>query len=212
MKYIIMCGGTYTRFEKPKQLTEINGESLVARTIRLLRENGVEDIAISSNNEVFEQFGVPVLHHDNPYVFRSGDKEVEGYWMDCFYPTDEPVCYVFGDVYFSPEAIRKIVSTPTDSVMLFGSKQPFASDYPKHYREPFAYKVQDQKRFRAAIQRTKELHKQHAFSRHPIAWELWKVIRGTPLSKGPKGYKVINDYTCDIDAPEDRNDYSNNTI
>ena len=41
MKYIIMCGGNYTRFETPKQLTEIDGEQLVARTIRLLREAGV---------------------------------------------------------------------------------------------------------------------------------------------------------------------------
>jgi hypothetical protein len=26
---------------------------------------------------------------------------------------------------------------------------------------------------------------------------------GTPLRKGPRGYTVINDYTCDIDTPED---------
>lgn len=202
MKYIIMCGGNYTRFDKPKHLTEINGEPLVARTIRLLRENGIEDIAISSSDERFEAFGVPVLHHDNPFVVR-GDQDSDGWWVDCFYPTDEPVCYVFGDVYFSPEAIRTIVRTSTSDIMLFGSKKPFAQDYPKQYREPFAYKVQDQKRFRAAINKTKKMHKQGMFSRHPIAWELWKVIRGTPLIKGPKGYKVINDYTCDIDSPED---------
>ena len=202
MKYIIMCGGNYTRFEKPKHLTEINGEPLVARTIRLLRENGVEDISISSNDERFEVFGVPVLHHDNPWVVRGYD-DVDGWWVDSFYPTEEPTCYMFGDVYFSPEAVRTIVRTSTSDIMLFGSKKPFAPDYPKPYREPFAYKVQDQKRFRAAINKTKRLHKQGMFSRHPTAWELWKVIRGTPLIKGPKGYTVINDYTCDIDTPED---------
>ena len=58
MKYIIMCGGTYKRWETPRQLTEIRGEPIVARTIRLLRENGVSDIAISSNNPVFEQFSL----------------------------------------------------------------------------------------------------------------------------------------------------------
>ena len=202
MKYIIICGGNYTFFETPKQLTEINGEPLVARTIRLLRENGIEDIAISSNNEVFEQFGVPVLHHENPWAVH-GNEDSEGWWVDCFYPTTEPVCYVFGDVYFSPEAIQTIVNTPTDSIMLFGSKKPFASDYPKPYREPFAYKVVNQTRFRGMIDRTKWLHTQGSFSRHPIAWELWKVICGTPLRKAPRGYTVINDYTCDIDTPED---------
>ena len=48
MKYIIMCGGNYETFETPRQLTKIKGEPLVARTIRLLQEQGVEDIAISS--------------------------------------------------------------------------------------------------------------------------------------------------------------------
>lgn len=201
MKYIIMCGGHYTDFDKPKHLTEINGEPLVARTIRLLRENGIEDIAISSNNDIFEQFGVPVLHHNDEWTVPA--EECVGWWMDCFYPTDEPACYVFGDVYFSPEAIRTIVETQTDSIMLFGSKKPFAPEYPKPYREPFAYKVQDQKKLRKAIDRTKKLHQQHAFKRHPIAWELWKVIKGTPPARAPRGYTVINDYTCDIDTPEE---------
>lgn len=208
MKYIIMCGGNYTNFDKPRQLTEINGETLVARTIRLLQENGVDDIAISSNNDAFEQFGLPVLRHNNEWTVPA--EVCVGWWTDCFYPTDEPVCYIFGDVYFSPEAIRTIVETPTDDIMLFGSKKPFAPEYPKPYREPFAYKVQDQKHLRDAIRRTKQLHKQGAFSRHPIAWELWKVIRGTPLSRGPKGYTVINDYTCDIDTPEEAENAKHN--
>ena len=56
MKYIIMCGGIYAKWDRPKHLTELKGEPLVARTIRLLRENGITDIAISSNSELFEQF------------------------------------------------------------------------------------------------------------------------------------------------------------
>ena len=50
MFYIIMCGGTYKKWETPRQLTKVCGEPIVARTIRLLREQGVDDIAISSNN------------------------------------------------------------------------------------------------------------------------------------------------------------------
>ena len=202
MKYIIMCGGNYTGFETPKQLTEIDGEQLVARTIRLLREAGVEDIAISSNDARFEAFGVPVLHHENIWVVR-GDQDIDGWWVDCFYPTEDEACYIFGDVYFSPEAIRTIVNTGTNSIMLFGSKKPFAPEYPKPYREPFAYKVVDQSRFREAIKLTKKWHQQNRFSRHPIAWELWKVIQGAPLDRAPRGYTVINDYTCDVDTPED---------
>ena len=67
MRYMIMCGGTYDKWEKPKHLTEVKGEPIVKRTIRLLKENGVEDIAISSNDDRFAAFGVPLLAHHNPY-------------------------------------------------------------------------------------------------------------------------------------------------
>lgn len=46
MKYIIMCGGDYDEFETPKQLSIIKGETLVERTIRLLKQNGITDIYI----------------------------------------------------------------------------------------------------------------------------------------------------------------------
>jgi molybdopterin-guanine dinucleotide biosynthesis protein A len=71
MKYIIMCGGTYRTFQTPRQLTEIDGEPIIVRTLRLLREHGVDDIAISSNDSVFEQFGVPVLRHIFNHVIFS---------------------------------------------------------------------------------------------------------------------------------------------
>ena len=108
MRYIIMCGGTYRKWETPRQLIRIRGEPIVARTIRLLREAGVEDIAISSNDKIFEQLGVPVLRHKNNFTVKA-PWDTEGDWCDAFYPTEDPVCYIFGDVVFSPEAIRTIV-------------------------------------------------------------------------------------------------------
>ena len=65
MLTIIMCGGKYNQYESPRHLIKIGGETVVDRTIRLLRENGVKDIAISTNDPVFEQFGLPILKHEN---------------------------------------------------------------------------------------------------------------------------------------------------
>ena len=204
MKYILMCGGTYEKWQTPKHLSVVKGEPIVARTIRLLRESGVEDIAISSNDEVFEQFGVEVLRHDNPYTLPK-DSDAKTPWLDAFYPMNEPVCYIFGDVVFSPEAIRKIVNTQTDSIEFFASAKPLPKMYPKRWAEPFAFKVQDTKKFFDAIIEVVKLHTIHnAFNRQPIAWELWQVIKGTQLNKiCYDNYTVINDYTCDIDEPED---------
>lgn len=200
MKYVIMCGGEYPHWEKPRQLTEFEGEPLVARTIRLLKENGITDIAISSNNSVFEQFGVPVLRHVNFYYGYEYNHD-EGLWCNAFYPTEEPTCYLFGDVLFSPEAIKTIVEYETNSIMLFGSKAPFAPNYPKWYIEPFAFKVQDYGIIEWAKKETKRLDSIGAFHRRPIAWEFWNVASGGDPNQINQNYVAINDYTCDIDQP-----------
>lgn len=202
MKYIIMCGGNYTKFKTPKHLTQVYDEPLVVRTIRLLKEAGVTDISISSENPIFDVIGVPVLRHKNAWeVTPSGST---GDWYDCFYPTNEPTCYILGDVVFSSEAIRTIVSTETDDIEFFASAPPFDKKYTKPYAEPFAFKVANLDHFRTSLNNLRELDRQGVFRRNPIAWELWQVIKGTPLNKiDYTNYTVINDYTCDIDDPKD---------
>ena len=206
MKYIIMCGGEYPKFQTPRQLLKVKGETLVERTIRLLRENGIEDIAISSNDDIFRMFGVPVLKHENNYVGIEYNN-CRGIWCEAFYPTDEPTCYLFGDVVYSPEAIKTIVEYQTDDIMFFGSAPPFRPPYPKWYEEPFAFKVQNTEHLHKAVEDVKRLHSEGRFKRQPIAWEVWNVI-----SRGADGdintidyhsYVRINDYTCDIDKPDE---------
>ena len=198
-----MCGGSYPFWKTPKQLLEIDGEPIVARTIRLLRENGVEDIAISSNDDVFEQFGVPVLHHENTFVGRAYN-DYDGYGCEAFYPTHDPACYIFGDVVFSPEAIKKIVETETDSIEFFASAPPFNRRYRKKSAEPFALKVENQGLLHYGVEMCIYLDRLGCFKRKPIMWELWQVIKGTPLNIiDYSNYVVINDYTCDIDGMGD---------
>lgn len=199
MKYIIMCGGKYQGWTTPKQLLKINGETIVERTIRLLRNCGVTDIAVSTTSNKFDDIDIPKFRHNNPWIVYGYD-DVSGRWVDGFYPTDEPACYILGDVVFSPEAIKTIVSTNTTDIEFFASAPPFATNYPKEYAEPFAFKVVNQNRFRKCIEQTKHLEDQGLFERPPIAWELWQVIKDTPINEiDYTNYTIINDYTCDID-------------
>ena len=202
MKYIIMCGGNYKIWDTPRQMTRIRGEPNIVRTIRLLQGCGVTDIAISTHDERFSQFGVPLLRHDNGFAHKDG--KAIGAWVEGFYPMDAPACYILGDVVFSPYAIRTIVDTQTDSIQYFASCPPFSPQYIKKFAEPFAFKVFDQARFRAAIDYVKANVHTGIFGRHPIAWELWQVIRGRNVRDIDYGsYVAINDYTCDIDKPEE---------
>lgn len=195
-----MCGGSYKKWEEPRQLTKIDGETIVGRTIRLLKNEGIEEIYISAGDERFKAFDVPVLAHDNRFSF-DGDM-TEDFWVSAFYPPDVPTCYLMGDVYFSPAAIKTIVETPTDDIEFFASAPPFSEYYIKPYAEPFGFKVVNQKHFKDSISFVKR--NVNLFGRHPISWELWQVIKGHRLNHiDYTSYTIINDYTCDIDQKED---------
>ena len=165
-----------------------------------MRECGVEDISITANGDDFNHLGVEVIHHNNPFIGYVGGQ----YWVDAFPLGDEPVCYMLGDVVYSLNAVKKIVETQTDDIEFFASAPPFNKRYTKKWAEPFAFKVVNTARFAEAVAKTKRLQDEGKFLRVPIAWELWQVIKDTPLNKiDYNNYTAINDYTCDIDEPKD---------
>lgn len=194
MKYIILCGGAHPPVNeyKCRHFIKIAGEALIERTIRLLREAGVQDIIISTSEEHvpdFECFGLPIV-----------TTPIDRYWVSAFPQIADSVCYILGDVYFSPEAIKTIVDEDVEDIQFFASAPPFSDLYPKKWAEPFAFKVVDTVAFQNAVETTKRLQDEGRFRRVPIAWELWQVIRGTALNHiFYDNYKVINDYTSDID-------------
>lgn len=200
MRYIIMCGSSY----KPERhLSMINGETILARTVRLLVENGVDkkDIRLTPSIALKNILTKSKL----PAGIILFNNYTHSMWIDGFYPLMQPCTYLFGDVVFSPEAIRKIVETETDRVEFFASAPPFDARYSRAWAEPFAFKVVNQEAFRCAINKVIDLHlNHHAFRRPPIAWELWQVIKDTPINEiDYTNYTVINDYTCDVDEPDD---------
>lgn len=200
MKYILMCGDPTNE----RHLVKIKGEPLVARTIRQLEAEGVREIFISSVNSRMASYGKLLIHDNKRAYGLSG-----GYWLDAFYPMNEPVCYIFGDVVFTDEAIKKIVKTETNSIEFFASAPPFAKDYPKKHAEPFAFKVEDYELFNKSLEHAKRLQDEGKFMREPIAWELWQVIKGTTLNNIIyTNYIAINDSTCDIDEIKDAEYYN----
>ena len=190
-----MCGGYVCTWEKPKHLWKYKGTPILKRTVDMLKKYGAKDIVITTGKELVEtysKFGVEVIEHESnnsPY-----------YWVDCFYRVDEPVCYIFGDVVYSAKAIKTIMNTETDDIEFFASAPPFAPNYPKPYAEPFAFKVVDTERFFECVEQTRWYDAHNYFNRDAIAWELWQVIKHTPLNIiNYNNYTIINDYTCDID-------------
>ena len=206
VKFVIMCGGYYEQWETPKQLQTINGEPLVARTVRLLQENGIKtkDIFISSNDERFDAFGVERLQHENTYRYEGG--QLKGYWLDAFYPnfkSNTKATFLFGDVYYTEAALQKIIKAPAAGNILFGSASAKNSQH-KNWGEPFAYVVNDIKTFYAGIKAVKKLQDEGKTKRVPIVWELYRYLNGLDVNvQAVKDdtYFVIDDETNDADTP-----------
>lgn len=205
MKYVILSDSDNVEpFIEPRQLSIVKGEPLVKRTIRLLKENGIEDIIITSHDTRFDNLGATRYE---PKFNDYKPKENKGYWLSAF-PIEmlnEPVTFLLGDVFYSESAIERIVKTNTNSVLFFCSYKNTDQRYIKHHDEPFAFKVVDYELFKKHIDIVKKLKDENVTCREPIAWELYRSINGIWVNehKLTENYIAINDETCDVDRIED---------
>lgn len=204
MKYILMAGGHYPHLQSPRQLWKINDETILGRTIRFLHEAGIDKdhIVLSYHDPIFEEYA---LEYGNIPILKQTDEVTWDQYDKIFPVLPEECCYIFGDVFFSRAAIKTIVETQTDDVEFFASAAPFAKDYIKQWAEPFAFKVKNTEHFHNACKEARQLRDQKILQRG-AAWELWQVIKHTDLNNIIVNYKVINDYTCDIDSNLDLED------
>lgn len=201
-KIIIMCGGVYDTFEKHKALSVINGEPLIERTIRLLKENGISEYYISGNDDNFNKYG-KVLHHENSYKYENG--KISGYWVDAYYPTLEPTIYLHGDVYYSEDAIKKILNLNPKVNTMLGNQYALNENHDK-VGEPFGWIVVNQEEFRKAIDKCKQLQDENKIDRgYAISWELYEVLNNHDINDfiiTEDTYLVIADETDDVDTPD----------
>jgi len=184
MKYVIMCAGKGERWNNylgvPKHLIEINGETLLQRTTRLLKEYGV-DYVITGNDERYSMYGKLIPQSCN-------DCEI-----DRFEEVTEPVCYLYGDVYYTENALKTIIETDTENVTFFGSED-----------EIFAVKIKDLELFYTHKNFIKSLYLTGQIDRC-IGWEIYRSLNNIPFKehKITERYVKILDGTDDIDFPED---------
>ena len=71
-KYVILAYSNDKIFDIPRQLVEIDGEPILKRTIRLLKENGVKDIIVTGH---YKDLGVEIYNTDKndfDYIERTG--------------------------------------------------------------------------------------------------------------------------------------------
>ena len=205
VKYIIMADGKSDRWQNynstPKHLIEINGEPILKRTVRLLKENGIENIIITS--------------HDKRYNFaKRYEPQNNEYEIDRFYSClpiwESEMVFLYGDVFYSEECIRKIINDTSKETTYFGRLTLGKKKYP----EIFAIKVMNNKQFEEICKTIRESIIDGSLERG-IGWETYKLYCGKDLYMSnddltrwvteteQPNFININDETDDFDYPED---------
>lgn len=200
MRYVIMANGQGTRWKMfqgiPKHLIEVDGETLLQRTTRLVKAVDPQaEVIISSSN--------PDCVADGATRYEPERNELE---IDRFVP--ELICndlvFLYGDTFYTEEAIRSIYDSPTGKLKFFGNDKSIV-----------AVKVHDADTMRrnfdnvrknyieGRIDACKGWQVYHSYIDNEYDYEVSKVHEIGP------DFITIDDATGDFNTPEDWVDFCN---
>jgi len=204
---IILAGGKAKRWKnymgiENKYLVEIDGEPVYLRTIRLLKELGIEKFYLSSNNEKLK---IHPEYHQATY--KSGTD------LDRFYDTQEiwnnskeDVLFLYGDVYYTKQALKIICETPAKpKFVTFGRYRN--KKYPgEKANEIFALKIKDKKLFKQSLAKAEKMFKEGKI-KAAQGWQVHRLMLNIQPTRGGKpnlrNFVSIEDITTDFDKGKD---------
>ena len=196
MKYIIMADGRGERWKNhlghPKHLIEIDGETLLARTVRLLkRHDPACDVIITSHDTRYEVEGATRYEPQNNHL------EIDRFTYELIEPH---ICFLYGDAFYSEEAIDCVVRQKASDLLFFGNREAI-----------FAIKVEDADVMKQHVNRVRELFQKGEIDQCK-GWQVYQSFSGLPFGQKKTGekYIVIEDGTRDFNSPEDYNESKNN--
>lgn len=116
--YIIMADGKGKRMEglnKKKQLIEVNGEPIICRTIRQLRENNIEPVIATHFND-FDFLDIArIIPENNNHEIKKFNANKK------YYKRYQETIFIWGDTYFEDADIIEIINTEVDKYKFFGN-------------------------------------------------------------------------------------------
>lgn len=190
MHYIIMADGKGKRWKNykgiPKHFVEVDGEKIIARTIKLLKK--------------FDPgCCITVTSHDPRYEFKDAVRyepknnrhEIDRFTEELI---NDNICFLYGDTYYTDSCIKKIVNNRTDDISFFGNKKIIVG-----------IKVRFGETFRWHFNKVKTMYLNKELEKC-TGWQVYQSYAG--LVVGPdkvigKGFIDIEEESFDINTPED---------
>ncbi|SHF79834.1 Choline kinase [Fodinibius roseus] len=199
-KVLILCAGDGTRWDNylgvPKQLIPINEEPLLKRTVRLLCDNGCNDIAIISHDDR--------LNLDRCDFFKPPQCRWTVETLLSTHPLwTERTLVLLGDVFYTKQALATILS-PSQGVQVYGRFGPSLFTFTQ-YGELFAISFEENDHHK--MKKHLNIARSHALSGgRGKMWEFYRSLAGFPLNEHKKDDEIftsIHDLTDDIDSPKE---------
>lgn len=186
-----MADGKGTRWgnyqDKPKHLIEIGGETLLGRTVRLLKEKDEScEVIITSHDLRYEFAGA------RRYEPKHNLLEIDRFTEELI---EDNICFLYGDTFYSEEAVKTITETAAEDILFFGNERAIV-----------AIKVADGELFRYHVSRVRKKYLNGEIEKC-IGWQVYQSFLNLPFGEKKIDAKFIllKDGTEDFNSPEDYN-------
>ena len=206
-KIVILAGGESERFGGPKHLTEILGEPIIKRTLRLLLELCSHEIIVITPPNLSTSYSV-IESKQIKYLERSGPCLQKLVQIEPLLVGADHYIVLLGDVFFTRQALKSIVDNEASEVVFYCRYGPSLisnRNWGEIFGLSFSHSLRDE-----LIETAKMVYsffRQGLIPRDAV-WEVAKLHGGVPINllrTHPRldSYFEINDHTDDVDYPAD---------
>lgn len=171
----------------PKHLVKINGVTLLQRiTSTILQYDKDAEVIITTHNKAYETEGATL------YEPKSNELEIDRFTRELI---GDDICFMYGDTYYTEEAIKQIVEAEVDDLLFFGAK-----------RSIVGIKVKNGDIFKHHFERVRQLYLDGKI-KQCIGWQVYLSFQNQDLPLDERVIKdkfiLFEDNTNNFNTPED---------
>ena len=190
MRFVIMADGQGTRWNNymgvPKHLALVDGEPVIGRTVRLLREVAEEPEIIITSHDPRYEFEGAVRHEpeNNIYEIDRFTKE-----LVC-----DDMCFLYGDTIYDRKVLAAIAESRPDDILFYGNSKSVV-----------AVRIGDAGLFRKHFDRVRTLFVDGIIEKCK-GWQVYQSVTGQDLKEKPvigDKFVLVDEHTTDINTPEE---------
>ena len=189
MKYVIMADGKGKRWNNhdniPKHFVIVIGETIISRVVRLIRKYDKDaDVIITSHDLRYEIAGA------RRYEPKNNVLEIDRFTEELI---EDNMCFLYGDTYYSEEAMKLIVDTEVEDLQFFGTE-----------RSIVAIKIKDSSVFKYHVDNVRNLFLKGKIEQC-IGWQVYQSFLNLPfgIKQVVDKYIYLCDNTQDFNSPID---------